>query len=104
MASCSECGCQIGDDELVAGPPGTDVPGNAPGAEPGAGQPDATSPGTGPKDRCPACGTVVAPAEEAAEEEVHVKAPWHFKVLVVGTVVYLGYRLYQGIGWLIHHA
>jgi hypothetical protein len=33
-----------------------------------------------------------------------VKAPWHFKVLVVGTVVYLGYRLYQGIGWLIHHA
>jgi hypothetical protein len=36
--------------------------------------------------------------------EAHVKAPWHFKVLVVGTVVYLGYRLYQGIGWLIHHA
>jgi hypothetical protein len=25
-------------------------------------------------------------------------------VLVVGSVVYLGYRLYQGIGWLIHHA
>jgi hypothetical protein len=97
MASCSECGRQIGDDELVEGLPGTDAPGGEP--------PDAASPGTGPQDRCPACGTVVAPAGEAAEEEeVHVKAPWHFKVLVVGTVVYLGYRLYQGIGWLIHHA
>ena len=42
--------------------------------------------------------------DDAGEEEAHVKAPWHFKVLVVGTVVYLGYRLYQGIGWLIHHA
>ena len=43
-------------------------------------------------------------ADEAGEEAGHVKAPWHFKVLVVGTVGYLGYRLYQGIGWLIHHA
>jgi hypothetical protein len=32
------------------------------------------------------------------------RAPWHFKVLAVGTVIYLGYRLYQGIGWLVHHA
>jgi hypothetical protein len=42
--------------------------------------------------------------DDAGGGEAHVKAPWHFKVLVVGTVVYLGYRLYQGIGWLIHHA
>jgi len=43
--------------------------------------------------------------EEATDDEdTHPRAPWHFKVLVVGTVVYLGYRLYQGIGWLIHHA
>ena len=41
-----------------------------------------------------------APGEE---EPAHPKAPWHFKVLVVGSVIYLGYRLYQGIGWLIHH-
>ncbi len=40
----------------------------------------------------------------ADDEDTQLKAPWHFKVLVVGTVVYLGYRLYQGIGWLIHHA
>jgi hypothetical protein len=31
------------------------------------------------------------------------RAPWHFKVLLVGTVIYLGWRAYQGIGWLIHH-
>jgi hypothetical protein len=31
------------------------------------------------------------------------RAPWHFKVLLVGTVIYLGWRAYQGISWLIHH-
>ena len=31
------------------------------------------------------------------------KAPWHFKFIVVGSVVYLGWRLYQGISWLAHH-
>ncbi|MHB1987005.1 MAG: hypothetical protein ACYCSF_03330 [Acidimicrobiales bacterium] len=31
------------------------------------------------------------------------RAPWHFKLIVVGSVVYLGYRLYQGITWLGHH-
>lgn len=31
------------------------------------------------------------------------RAPWHFKVLLVGTVIYLGWRAYQGIEWLIHH-
>lgn len=31
------------------------------------------------------------------------RAPWHFKLLAVGTVVYLGWRAYQGIGWLVHH-
>ncbi len=31
------------------------------------------------------------------------KAPWHFKVIVVGSVIYLGYRLYQGITWVVHH-
>ncbi|MGO9560439.1 MAG: hypothetical protein ACLPQS_03260 [Acidimicrobiales bacterium] len=36
-------------------------------------------------------------------EERQAKAPWHFKLIVVGSVVYLGYRLYQGITWLAHH-
>jgi hypothetical protein len=37
------------------------------------------------------------------DEEHQARAPWHFKVMVVGSVVYLGYRLYQGISWLAHH-
>lgn len=47
--------------------------------------------------------------EEDAEEEGEeggtrqARAPWHFKVIVVGSVVYLGYRLYQGLSWLAHH-
>jgi hypothetical protein len=31
------------------------------------------------------------------------KVPWHFKLLVLATAVYLGWRAYQGIGWLVHH-
>lgn len=40
---------------------------------------------------------------EGEEEERQAKAPWHFKFIVVGSVVYLGWRLYQGISWLAHH-
>jgi len=39
--------------------------------------------------------------EESGERQA--RAPWHFKVIVVGSVVYLGWRLYQGISWLAHH-
>jgi len=45
-------------------------------------------------------------ASEEGEEEGEkrqAKAPWHFKFIVVGSVVYLGWRLYQGISWLAHH-
>jgi hypothetical protein len=43
---------------------------------------------------CPDCGAVIgAPA----------KAPWHFKLLVLALVVYLGWRAFQGVAWLIHH-
>ena len=31
-------------------------------------------------------------------------APWHFKVLVGATAVYLGWRALQGIDWVAHHA
>jgi len=37
---------------------------------------------------CPTCGrTIGEPA----------KVPWHFKLLVVATVLYLGFRAWQGI-------
>jgi len=44
-----------------------------------------------------------APEDEGTEAKRQAKAPWHFKFIVVGSVVYLGWRLYQGISWLAHH-
>ncbi len=29
--------------------------------------------------------------------------PWHFKLLIVATVIYLGYRTFQGVTWVLHH-
>ena len=53
----------------------------------------------------PATGDTSGSAEGGADGDVvrQAKAPWHFKVIVVGSVIYLGWRLYQGIGWLAHH-
>lgn len=52
---------------------------------------------------CPECDRQVAdPADvAAARQEGPTKAPWHFRLLVLVTVVYLGWRLIQAIGWLI---
>ena len=57
---------------------------------------------------CPTCGrTLAAPTQvdprkvdlkELAGEE---KMPWHFKLLVVAIVLYLGWRAFQGVEWLI---
>ena len=41
---------------------------------------------------CPTCGRVIAPPP---------KAPWHFKLLVAGVVLYLTFRAYQGIEWVL---
>jgi len=43
---------------------------------------------------CPTCG---------ANLEERKPVPWYFKAMIVVTVVYLGYRIYQGVGWLAHH-
>ena len=40
------------------------------------------------------------PAEEGADLD-EVKAPFSFKLMIVLTVVYLGWRLVQGIVWLV---
>lgn len=45
--------------------------------------------------QCPICD---APLES------HRPVPWHFKLMIVATVVYLGYRAFQGVEWLAHHA
>ena len=47
-----------------------------------------------PEGRCPTCGTDLEPPDKAdkADDE---GAPWHFKLLVVALVVYLGYRFFE---------
>jgi hypothetical protein len=43
---------------------------------------------------CPNCGRVIA---EPA------KTPWHFKLLLAAVVLYLGFRAFQGVEWVIGH-
>lgn len=63
---------------------------------------------------CPQCKTVLAtkgamrmearslglPAPGEVEGE-SPKAPWHFKLALVALVIYLGWRLAQGVLWLL---
>ena len=44
---------------------------------------------------CPACGTQIAASARPA-------LPWRFRLMIGATVIYLGWRLYQGIMWLSH--
>ena len=44
---------------------------------------------------CPSCGDHLADVVERP------KAPWHFWLLVIALSIYLGWRLIQGIIWLI---
>lgn len=57
---------------------------------------------------CPSCGRTVdvvdrpesvRGTEEPGPTDERVTAPWHFWVMIVGVVVYLGWRLVQGIFW-----
>lgn len=48
----------------------------------------------GPGGQCPGCGKVITRS---------AGMPWHFKLLVLATVVYLVFRLVQGILWATHH-
>lgn len=43
---------------------------------------------------CPTCGSQIAPP---------AKAPWHFKLLMAGVTLYLGFRAVQGVDWVLHH-
>ncbi len=55
-----------------------------------------------PDGTCKTCGRRVAEPDEVAEL-AESKAPWHFKLLVAAAVIYLGWRLVQGIDWVIQH-
>ena len=45
---------------------------------------------------CPTCKRVISLPQS--------KAPWHFKLLLVAISLYLGWRLVQGIAWVVEHA
>lgn len=46
---------------------------------------------------CPDCGTeLVAPSRRPM--------PWYFRAMIAASAVYLGWRAYQGISWVVHHA
>jgi hypothetical protein len=57
-----------------------------------------------PDGSCPTCGRVVAePGDaDAAAAAKDQKAPWHFKLLVAVTVVYLAWRAVEMIGWVVN--
>jgi hypothetical protein len=41
-------------------------------------------------------------ADAVTEEEDYEPTPWHFKLMLLGLVLYLIYRAYQLVEWLIH--
>ena len=43
---------------------------------------------------CPSCGRQIATPQEI-QEAAEYKAPWHFKLMVVALVIYLGWRFVQ---------
>ncbi|MCB1284876.1 MAG: hypothetical protein M9952_08690 [Microthrixaceae bacterium] len=47
--------------------------------------------------QCPNGHQVVDPSESEPNE----KLPWHFWLLVIALVLYLGWRAIQGIEWLL---
>ena len=47
---------------------------------------------------CPNCGRPIAPGDDAEMGPV----PWHLKLLGGAVVVYLGFRAYPAVLWLIH--
>ena len=54
-----------------------------------------------PDGTCPHCGRFIASPDDEPEGDGPSRAPWHFYVLVAAVVVYLGWRLVQGIDWLL---
>jgi len=55
---------------------------------------------------CPRCGSTVDAPEQVKtqterDEEELSPVPWHLKLLAVAIAIYLGYRLVQGIEWVL---
>lgn len=57
-----------------------------------------------PVPTCPSCGGALAERVDEDDPDAPPKAPWHFKLLLVGTAGYLVYRLIWFIFWIFGHA
>lgn len=58
------------------------------------------SPGSlAPDGTCATCGEFIASPDDEVEEDS--SAPWHFYLLVVALVLYIGWRVVQLIGEVI---
>jgi hypothetical protein len=42
-------------------------------------------------------------AECGAVPLQHRKSPWYFKFMLIASVIYLSYRAFQGVTWMVHH-
>jgi hypothetical protein len=51
-----------------------------------------------PDGTCVRCGTFIG---DDPNQDADQKPPWHFWVLVVALVLYLGWRLIEFIAWLV---
>lgn len=56
---------------------------------------------------CPKCGATLdslppVGGPPVGPPEVR-QAPWHFKLMVVALILYLAFRAYQGVFWVVHH-
>jgi len=51
---------------------------------------------------CPRCGATVDPGQARSAGDTSKRTvPWHLKALIGVFVIYLGYRVGQGIEWLV---
>ena len=50
----------------------------------------------------PVQGEVCEVCGEPVPEPTHEPVPWRWRLFIVASVIYLGYRIYQLIHWLAH--
>jgi len=53
-----------------------------------------------PDGTCPNDHQVAEPPGPKAEQE-RAKVPWHFWLLLLALAIYLGWRVVQGIAWVV---
>ncbi len=49
---------------------------------------------------CATCDSEVDVADLKEANQAPVKAPWHFWLMVIALVLYLGWRLVEGVIWI----